>query len=226
MTYSVAIPAFNASATIKETLLSILAQTASPSEIVVVDDGSSDDTAQIAASISELVRVIRQENTGCGQACNRAIQETKEAIVATVDADDLWLPTKMARQIEVLKAAKDHTIIFANHRQFRHGSDDHLSGEVREGLTRSDLVFYRSDFERIGDIIDPPGGRGEMIDWLARAREAGCHFEIVNDVLVLRRIIPGSLSYGRDASKDRGYLAVAYRAIQRRKQRDNEGDLS
>ena len=193
-------------------------------EVIVVDDGSSDDTARIAAGISDLVTVITQANTGCGAACSRAIRQTRQPIVATVDADDLWLPEKMEKQLAVLGSDDDRRLVFARHRQFHHGKADDETGAIRDGITRSDLVMRRAVFDQIGDIIDPPGGRGDMIDWLARAREAGCQFVHVDEVLVLRRIIKGSLSYGRDREKDRGYLAVAYRAMQRRKQNMPGGD--
>ena len=62
-----------------------------------------------------------------------------------------------------------------------------------------------------------------MIDWLARAREMRCTFKTVDEVLVMRRIIPGSLSYGREAAKDIGYLAVAHMAIKRRQKRMKDG---
>lgn len=217
MTYSVAIPAHNAARTIAETLESVLAQTRPPHEIVVVDDGSTDETAAIAEAASPLVTVISQPKSGVGQACSQAIRAVRSSIVATVDADDLWLPHKMERQLERLACCDARTLVFARHRQFHHGSTDYTSGAERPGLTRSDLVFHRSVFDDIGDIIDPPGGRGDMVDWLARARERGCEFVKIDEVLVLRRIIPGSLSHGRDAAKDRGFLAVAHLAMQRRK---------
>ncbi|RUY66189.1 glycosyltransferase family 2 protein, partial [Mesorhizobium sp. M7A.F.Ca.CA.001.05.1.1] len=70
--------------------------------------------------------------------------------------------------------------------------------------------------QSVGPIIDPPGGRGEMIDWIARVREAGFLLAMLDDVLALRRIRPGSLSYGRDPARDRGYIQVARLAMQRR----------
>jgi hypothetical protein len=73
-------------------------------------------------------------------------------------------------------------------------------------------------------MIDPPGNRGETIDWLARARETGFRLEMLPDVLVLRRIISGSLSHGRDIAKDRGYLMVARRAMERRKAMQTAAD--
>lgn len=220
MNYSVAIPAYNASATIADTLRSVMAQTVAPTEIIVVDDGSDDGTAQIAASISDKVQVIRNENAGCGAATTCAVRATRYPIVATLDADDLWVPTKIEKQLRALGSESDKRMVFARHRQFVHGSDDFESGPIRPGLTRSDLVFYRAVFECVGDIVDPPGGRGEMVDWLARTREAGFIHHVVDEVLVYRRLIAGSLSYGRDAERDRGYLSVAYEAMKRRKLRE------
>ncbi|MEN8832994.1 glycosyltransferase family A protein [Pacificibacter sp.] len=224
MKYSVAIAAHNARRTLGETLTSVLSQTIKPAEVVVVDDGSSDATAQIARTASSIVRVIEQENKGSGAAFTRAIRATRCDIVATVDSDDLWLPQKMEKQLQILKNSGPRSFVFAKHRQFQHGSTDMTSGEVRPGLLRSDLVFYRDTFDEVGDIIDPPGGRGDMVDWLARAREVGVHFHTIDEVLVMRRAIAGSLSSGRDPEKDRGYLAVAYLAMQRRKQAASEGE--
>lgn len=224
MTYSVAIPAYNAAKTIGQTLAAVLNQTVPPRDVVVIDDGSTDETATIASAFSDTVRVLRQDNMGCGAAFTRAVRQTMMPVIAAVDADDVWLPHKMERQLSVLAETGPNTLIFARHRLFRHGSGDHTSGPTRPGLTRSDMVMTRDVFENVGDVIDPPGGRGEMIDWFARARELGFVFRNVDEVLVLRRIIPGSLSYGRDATKDRGYLAVAHRALQRRKGTQTDQD--
>ncbi|MEX1663463.1 glycosyltransferase family 2 protein [Thioclava sp. 15-R06ZXC-3] len=226
MTYSVAIPAYNAAKTIAEAIKSVLAQTVPPSDIVVVDDGSTDDTAAIARAQSDTVKVITQDNAGCGQATSRAIKRTMCDIVATLDADDLWMADKMEKQLEILRQANKQTLVFGSHRHFKHGSDDYTTGHECDGKTRSDLVLYRAAFDHVGDIFDPPGGRGDMVDWLGRARELGYQFQVCNAVLVLRRIIPGSLSYGRDNAKDQGYLMVAHRAMMRRKAREQAESTS
>ena len=221
MQYSVVIPAYNAAHTIVESLESVLNQTVTPAQIVVVDDGSSDDTVAVARALSPLITVISQDNQGCGKASSVGISHSTQRLVATLDADDIWLPTKMEKQIVAMRANAEISLIFTKQRQFLHGEPDRGSGEVRDGLNRSSIVFYRTLFDEIGDIIDPPGNRGDLVDWLARAREAGHKFQVLDEVLSLRRIIPGSLSYGRDRSKDRGYLDVARRAMQRRKAREN-----
>jgi hypothetical protein len=70
----------------------------------------------------------------------------------------------------------------------------------------------------VGPVIDPPGRRGDMIDWFARARAASLDIAMLPEVLVLRRIRPDSLSYGRGA-RDIGYLHVAKAALDRRRAR-------
>lgn len=214
--YSVIIPAYNAARTIAETLGAILRQTVPASEIMVVDDGSTDDTVAIASTFDPRVRVIVQSNQGPGAATNHGVRESKEAVLAFCDADDVWLKDKMAKQLRVLSEAPDRQIVFG---QMQHMRDaDGELGRIQTGPTRTTMVVSRTVFERVGDVIDPPGGRGDLVDWLARAREAGIALVIVPDVLALRRIHPGSLSYGRDAEKDRGYLHVVRQAMLRRKQ--------
>lgn len=102
---SVVIPAFNAAKTIAGTLSSVLAQTLGDFEVVVVDDGSSDGTAQIAASLGDpRIRIITQHNHGAAGARNTGITAARADLVAFVDADDLWLPPKLERQVSLLRA--------------------------------------------------------------------------------------------------------------------------
>ncbi|MDE5463891.1 glycosyltransferase family 2 protein [Bradyrhizobium sp. CSS354] len=100
---SVIVPAFNAASTIRETVKSALNQTYRNIEVLIVDDGSSDDTKAIAAELIQSdarVRYIHKQNGGVASARNRGIAEAKGDFVATLDADDLWYPTKLARQME------------------------------------------------------------------------------------------------------------------------------
>lgn len=100
-TVSVVIPCYNAEAFIEETIRSAMSQTFPPEEIVVVDDGSTDNSAAIAASSGPLVRVISQENQGVSIARNRGFKEAKGEWIAFLDADDLWEPTKLEEQLKL-----------------------------------------------------------------------------------------------------------------------------
>jgi glycosyltransferase involved in cell wall biosynthesis len=101
-TVSVVIPCYNAACFLHETLASVLRQTHPPLEVIVVDDGSTDNSAAIAESFGPCVRVIRQKNQGESVARNRGIDEAKGDWIAFLDADDFWEPTKLERQLGVI----------------------------------------------------------------------------------------------------------------------------
>ena len=96
---SVIMPAFNAGRTIDAALQSVFAQTFRDLEVVVVDDGSTDDTAERASGWGDRVVLLHQANAGPAAARNRAIRHARGELLAFLDADDLWLPTKLARQV-------------------------------------------------------------------------------------------------------------------------------
>jgi glycosyltransferase involved in cell wall biosynthesis len=215
--YGVVIPAFNAERTLRETLESVFAQTAPAAEIVVVDDGSTDGTADLVAAVSPRVRVVRQANAGPGAATSRGVREIHSPLVAMADADDVWLPSKMEIQLRALTADPAIALVSANMRQFRHGQVDDGQGEMRSGPTRSTIVVRREVFLAVGDVFDPPGRCGEMVDWLARLLGQGYRMHAVDEVLALRRVISGSLSQRRAERHGEGLLAVAHRALLRQR---------
>lgn len=98
----VVIPVYNAEDVIRETIESVLAQTWTDREIVVVDDGSSDASGEIVRSFGGQVRYVRQENGGVARARNRGIAESAGEYIALLDHDDLWHPAKLAKQVAVL----------------------------------------------------------------------------------------------------------------------------
>src|ERR1700674_1319895 len=93
---SVVIPAFNAGQWLAETVNSVVEQTYRPIEVIVVDDGSTDGTGLVAQSFGNLVKYVRQLNGGVGAARNTGLRSSIGEYVAFVDADDLWLPDKLA----------------------------------------------------------------------------------------------------------------------------------
>jgi glycosyltransferase involved in cell wall biosynthesis len=214
--YSVVIPAFNAAATIAETLRSVVAQSVKPEAIIIVDDGSTDDTVAVINAMNLPLRVLRQENEGPGSATTRGFAALSTPLIATLDADDLWLPNKIEEQFAHFRRSPGTSGVFTHMRSFRDDQPDAAEVVAVPGWSRSTMMIRREVADAVGPIVDPPGGRGEMIDWIARAREAGFILDMLGEALALRRIRPGSLSHGRDAQRDRGYLEVARLAMQRR----------
>ena len=105
---TVVIPAYNAQRWIEGTLASAVAQTYRNIEIVVVDDGSTDQTAVIvgqAARTDGRIRLLRQQNGGAPAARNHGIREARGTLIAPLDADDLWHPEKLARQVAKMQAS-------------------------------------------------------------------------------------------------------------------------
>lgn len=101
--FSVVIPAFNRESTLPRAIESVLAQDLSPYEVIVIDDGSRDRTAEVAEAFGSRVRVVRQENAGVSAARNRGVREASCPWVAFLDSDDYWTASHlsaMARAIE------------------------------------------------------------------------------------------------------------------------------
>jgi glycosyltransferase involved in cell wall biosynthesis len=99
---SVVVPCFNASAYISATLRSVVAQAGVALEIIVVDDGSSDDSAAVVSRDFPQVRLLTQTNAGVAKARNTGIRAARGDWIAFVDADDLWLPGKLAAQFAAM----------------------------------------------------------------------------------------------------------------------------
>ncbi len=111
---SVVIPAYNASKTIVETLNSVLAQTYQNIEIIVVNDGSTDDTVEIVSGFcEERLQLISQDNGGASTARNRGASCAKGKYLSFLDADDIWMSDKLKEQIEALQANKEAVVAYS-----------------------------------------------------------------------------------------------------------------
>tara|TARA_A100001391_G_scaffold29931_2_gene16051 strand:+ start:110 stop:784 length:675 start_codon:yes stop_codon:yes gene_type:complete len=216
MEYSVVIPAYNAARTIAESIQSILNQSVKALEIVVVDDGSTDDTHHIARSQDACVTVITQSNQGPGAAMTRAMHRVHTPVIASLDADDVWLPNKMQHQLAFLE---QHPTCAGCFGQLQHFGESVHSEIVTDGWTRTTMTIRREVFESVGEVIDPPGRRGELIDWIAKARESGFELTMIPKILAKRRVAAGTLSHQRN-DQDRGYVHVARAALLRKRARE------
>ena len=104
---SVVIPTYNRARWLPDSVASVLAQTSSPAEVVVVDDGSTDETPAACRGFGDAVRFVRQGNAGAAAARNRGIREARGGWVAFQDSDDLWNPEKLEVQMAALARYPD-----------------------------------------------------------------------------------------------------------------------
>lgn len=210
---SVIIPAFNAQAYIAETLESLLAQTYQNFEVIVVDDGSSDRTSEIVESFvqrDERIRLLKQQNAGCGNARNTALQESKGEYIAPIDADDIWFPEKLGKQVKCLEESDPSVGLVYSWSVYLNASTEVIGfspfaqfGRV-EGNVFNFLVFYnfldnastmmyrRSCLDRVG-IYDRSLRTCEDWDLYLRIAEH-YQFRIVPEYLIGYRQYLGSIS--------------------------------
>ena len=112
---AVVIPCYNHGRFLGGAIESVLGQTLQPSEVVVVDDGSNDNTSEVVAKYGAAVHYVREEeNRGLPAARNRGVKETSSEWVAFLDSDDRWMPTKLYKQFEALSHNPDIDVIFTD----------------------------------------------------------------------------------------------------------------
>jgi glycosyltransferase involved in cell wall biosynthesis len=115
---STVIPAHNSSAFLGDAVESVLAQTFLDHEILVVDDGSTDETPEVAATFGDKIRYFRQEHSGPAAARNNGIAESKGRFVAFLDSDDIWLPEKLEKQLAMFESDPGIGLVTTNHQGF------------------------------------------------------------------------------------------------------------
>src|SRR5205823_14075911 len=122
------------------TIGSVLAQTWKDYEIIVVDDGSQDGSGDLVRAFGEQIRYIRQENTGVAGARNRGIEESTGEYSALLDHDDLWHPTKLEKQVDVLAQRPEVGLVITD---IMHMSlDGTPTGDIAQAYNPGDLFYH------------------------------------------------------------------------------------
>jgi glycosyltransferase involved in cell wall biosynthesis len=190
---SCVIPVFNGENFLAEAIESVLAQTHSSLEVIVVDDGSTDGSADVARDFADRgVRLLSQNNAGCASARNLGIAAASGDYVALLDADDLWLPDKLERQLVVfdgrplLGACMTYMQNFWEPEYADEALQNPRLGEPQPGVA-SCFMARRVMFDEIG-LLDRAIAHRDIQEWVIRAKQAGWQVQIMPDVLVNRRI--------------------------------------
>jgi glycosyltransferase involved in cell wall biosynthesis len=217
MRVSVVIPVRDGERFLAEAIESARAQSMAASEILVVDDGSTDASAEIARRAG--ARLVPQSRCGPGAARNLGVREATGELVAFLDADDVMLPDRLLQQSGFLAEQPLAAAVFGHIGQLAldPSSDWRATdGPGVDGLVPSTLTVRREYFLSTGGFA-PDLEAGELIDWVARSRAAGVELPMLPTVVALRRAHDRNLT--RDKGRlDRSYLEVARRAIERRRQ--------
>lgn len=202
---SVVIPAFNAELYIGETLSSALAQTYPSFEVIVVDDGSTDGTRDIVRSFGSSVVLVEQKNSGVSSARNQGVAVSNGEFIAFLDADDLWYPDKLERQIEELlkvdgEWAYSDVKFHGGVNDSRKDSEftEKFSGHVLENLAEGNFIGTSSVIIR-KRLFWTAGGFDESLpyveDWDLWARVAlRAPIVYLEDVTTVYRVHLGSTS--------------------------------
>jgi glycosyltransferase involved in cell wall biosynthesis len=149
---SVIIPTFNRARFVVEAIESVLAQTFAALEVIVIDDGSTDETARVLAPYGERIRYLRTENRGISAARNTGMRAARGQYIAWLDDDDLWLPEKIAIQVEVLARYPAAVLVSTDFSAFDNAGEieaSHMAtyysavGHSRRGLAG---LYPRSDW--------------------------------------------------------------------------------
>ena len=226
---TVVIGAYNAERYVGEAIESVVAQTHRNLELIVVDDGSTDATGQIAESYGAPVRCIRQENGGMAAARNRAIPEAQGSFLSFLDADDRFPPDKLTRQLAVFEAQPELDVVYGHVTEFLSPDlDEDALALLRAPAhdvpwpTPNLMLVRRESFLRVG-LFSTELKVGIGVDWHARANELGLRSAVPPIVVLERRLHAENNGIRQRQSKPQ-YLHVLKAALDRRRETEAADD--
>lgn len=216
-TISVVMSAWNAAAYIREAVDSILDQTYTPIELIVVDDGSTDQTNAILREYGDRLRLITQENKGQAAGLNAGIAMASGQYLAFQDADDIWTPDKLARQHAAL-ADPDLEAVFCLSEQFVSPELTDVEAfkprqTIMVGEIWACMLIRRSSFDRVGNF--DVALKTTFVDWLGFAKQIGLRYKVIEEALHRRRLHPANFGRRFPEARDKSLLAALRKQIVR-----------
>jgi glycosyltransferase involved in cell wall biosynthesis len=227
---SVIVPVFEMARFLPDAIASIEAQGRDDVEIIVVDDGSRDDTPQVIATLGDRVVAARQPNRGPAAARNHGIDIARGELIAFLDADDLWPAGKLARQLDRLTSEPDLDVVLgriqyvaldgATLPEVRFEDPD---AKVLTGVHLGSGLFRRRAFARVG-TFDEQLRISEDVDWFLRAREAQLRMVILRDVMLVYRL-HGSNTTRELTVRNTRIMQLLKQSLDRRRAAGIDGEL-
>ena len=189
--YSVIIPVFNGEKYLAEAISSVLAQTLKPEEIIVVDDGSTDSTAEVVKKYHGSVHYSYQSNKGAAAARNAGLKVAKGDFFSFIDADDIWVKDKSEKQMRLFEQHPEAEIIIGLLMPVSAKAPGwDISKLAKKNLLLPSLgssLIRKTVFEKIGNF-DEQLALAEDTDWFFRARESGITVFVQNEIVQYYRI--------------------------------------
>lgn len=222
---SVIIPVYNAEKYLREAIDSVLGQSHSAVEIIAVDDGSQDGSADLLRSYGESITGLSQGHAGAAAARNAGIAASTGAYIAFLDADDYWHEDKLEHQLSLLRSDPELDCVYSHFQQFicptlnsAEAAKLECPKEAEPGYLAGTLLAHRRVLGRVG-LFDAQYRVGEFIDWHLRARHLGIREALLRVVTLYRRLHKNNLS--RNGAVNRSDFArVARAALMRKKSAD------
>lgn len=220
------IPVWNGDKYLEEAIQSVLDQTYSNLEIIVVDDGSTDGTTTVISSFGDQLISIQQERAGPAAARNSGVTSARGDFIAFLDADDIWEPRKTELQVERLLSRKNLSICLCDVKNFW-SPELVMTGEQTlmensapvSGWFAQSMMVRRTVFQFIG-LFDASLRHREAMEWLRRATDAGLTVDAVKEILVHRRLHLTNRSRARADDDHKALLKIAQDAMLRRRSRE------
>ncbi len=219
---SVIIPVYNSDKYLAEAIESVLEQSYPPAEIIIVNDGCSDESAAIADSFKPQVMVVHQDNKGTGAARNRGIEFASGEYFAFLDADDIWVHNKLKWQIEIFAEDATVDIVYGHVQQFyspelpeSFKQEVQIRKEFSPAHLSSALLIKRKAFFRVG-FFETELATGTDQEWYMRAVDQGLTIVMLSQIVYRRRLHKNNL--GRRMKQfENQRLHILKAAIDRRK---------
>ena len=222
-TISIIIPVYNGERYLAEAIESVLTQTRRPEEILVIDDGSTDGTRKVAERFAENILYIAQTHQSAPAARNLGIRHASGDLLSFLDADDLWLEEKLARQINAFQNNPSLEASFCHLQNFispdlspEQAARFYCPLDPMPGYTLQTLLVKRTLFSKLG-LLDTSLEVGDSVEWCQRVLNSTENVNLLEYVGVRRRIHGANLTHRRRTDANKNYLQLLKRTLDRKR---------
>lgn len=222
---SVIIPVYNCEKYLAEAIESVLSQADCNLDVVVLDDGSTDSSAEIAKQYLPHIKYFYQPNGGLASALNLGISKAEGEHIAFLDADDRWLPNKLCLQMKALEAEPTLDMVFGHMRHFFSPDlEETLRAKIAlvEGVVPSyfkgAMLIRRESLSRAG-LFDTQWKIGDFVDWYLKALEKGLKSFMISDLVMERRVHGNNMVITQKKFQS-DYLRILKASLDRRRAKE------